>query len=120
MIALHVTHEAVAKMGGIGAVIDGLATAPSYRAAFERTILTGPLLPTDQPVTERLGPDGTVLYSSLDGIDAGGWDATFRRVERTYGVHVIYGTRRLTNGDPARPPRSRCCWWTCSAATPTG
>ncbi len=33
MIAVHVTHEAVEKMGGIGAVIAGLVTTDSYAAA---------------------------------------------------------------------------------------
>jgi len=95
MIAVHVTHEAVEKMGGIGAVIEGLATCPSYREAFERTVLVGPLLATDRPAAERLGRAGEVIYSSLDEIDAGGWSAKFRPIERTYEVGIIYGRRPL-------------------------
>ena len=96
MIAVHVTHEAVEKMGGIGAVIEGLTTCPSYREAFERTVLVGPLLATDRPAAERLGPAGEVVYSSLDDIDAGGWAAKFRPIERTYEAGIVYGRRPLT------------------------
>ena len=71
MIAVHVTHEAVEKMGGIGAVIAGLVTSPAYQKSFTRTILVGPLFSTDHPGAERLGLGGRVLYSSLDDIDAG-------------------------------------------------
>ncbi len=102
MIALHVTHEAVEKMGGIGAVIAGLATADGYRQTFTRTILAGPLLPSDRVGTDRLGPDGEVLYSSLDGLDTGGWAERFGPIERAYDVRIVYGTRRLTDDSGAR------------------
>jgi glycosyltransferase involved in cell wall biosynthesis len=95
MIAVHVTHEAVEKMGGIGAVIDGLVTSRCYRDAFERTILIGPLLMTDRPAAERLGRGGKVIYSSLDNIDTGGWAGRFRPIERSYDVGIIYGLRRF-------------------------
>ncbi len=103
MIAVHVTHEAVEKMGGIGAVIAGLATSRGYRDTFERSILIGPLLPGDRPAPERLGPGGKVLYSSLDGVDEDAWAGKFARIERSYDVRVLYGTRRLTNGQQEDP-----------------
>ena len=49
MIVVHVTHEAVEKIGGIGAVIAGLMTADAYQEKVSRTILLGPLLSTDRP-----------------------------------------------------------------------
>ena len=62
-IVVHVTHEAIQKMGGIGAVLDGLLTTPSYNGAIERTFLVGPLFP---------GADlrnlDTILYQSSEGI----------------------------------------------------
>ena len=104
MIAVHVTHEAVEKMGGIGAVIEGLVTSARYRRAFERTVLVGPLFQTDRPAAERLGPGGKVIYSSLDDIDAGGWAVKFKPIERTYQVGIIYGRREIrddTGGEVA-------------------
>ena len=44
MIVVHVTHEAVEKVGGIGAVLSGLMTAEAYGASVSRTVLVGPLL----------------------------------------------------------------------------
>jgi len=96
MIAVHVTHEAVEKMGGIGAVVEGLVTTAAYQEQFGRNILVGPLFTTDRPAAERLGGEGRVLYSSLDGIDVGGWADKFRPIERTYGVGIVYGLRTIT------------------------
>lgn len=104
MIAVHVTHEAVEQMGGIGAVIAGLTTAKAYDEAVTRTVLLGPLLRTDQPVNRRLGEGGKILYSSLDDIEPAPWNERFRRIERTYDVGIIYGTREVTaacSGDVA-------------------
>jgi len=38
---IHVTHEAHRKMGGIGAVLEGMLTARAYQAVARRTILIG-------------------------------------------------------------------------------
>jgi len=95
MIVVHVTHEAVEKIGGIGAVIAGLMNAEAYAKNVSRTILLGPLLTTDRPVNRRLGEGGHVIYSSLDAVDKPPWREKFRRIERTYDVGIIYGTRRV-------------------------
>jgi len=99
MIAAHITHEAVEKVGGIGAVIAGLVTSKAYQRTFSRTVVAGPLLATDRPAAQRLGPGGKVLYSSLDDVDAGGWAGRFKPVEQTYQVGIIYGIRKITNGN---------------------
>jgi glycosyltransferase involved in cell wall biosynthesis len=95
MICVHVTHEAVEKMGGIGSVIAGLATAPAYQRTIGRTILAGPLFSTDRPAAQRLGADGRIIYSSLDGIDEDGWSARFRPIEQRYQVGIVYGIRKV-------------------------
>jgi len=43
MIAVHITHESTEKMGGIGAVIEGLTTTADYHRTFSKTIIIGPL-----------------------------------------------------------------------------
>ncbi len=95
MIVVHVTHEAVEKIGGIGAVIAGLTTSKAYRQNVSRTILVGPLFNADTPATNRLGPDGEVLYSPLDGIEHDKWVKMFRPVERIYDVNIVYGKRMI-------------------------
>jgi glycosyltransferase involved in cell wall biosynthesis len=95
MIVVHVTHEAVEKIGGIGTVIAGLMTADAYTENVSRTILLGPLFHTDRPVNLRLGRGGHVKYSSLDAIEGPPWRERFRPLERTYDVGIIYGTRKI-------------------------
>lgn len=87
----HVTHEAVQKVGGIGAVLQGLLTSRAYQAAEQRTILIGPLFPVDGE--GRLGPHGEVLYSSLDGITKHPMSEALDRVRREFHVGIVYGHR---------------------------
>ena len=97
MIVVHVTHEAVEKIGGIGAVIAGLTTTEAYAEAVSRTILLGPLLTTGRPVNRRLGEGGHVIYSSLDAVCPPQWREKFLAIERTYDVGIIYGTSKVTD-----------------------
>jgi len=97
MIVVHVTHEAVEKIGGIGTVIAGLTTTDAYQQAVSRTILLGPLLSTGHPVNRRLGAGGRVIYSSLDAVCPPRWREKFLAIERTYDVGIIYGLRNVTD-----------------------
>jgi len=97
MIVVHVTHETIDKVGGIGAVIAGLMTAEAYAGKVSRTVLLGPLLKTDGPVNHRLGDGGHVIYSSLDAVYTPSWREKFRPIERSYDVGIIYGKRRIAD-----------------------
>lgn len=92
---VHVTHEATGKIGGIGAVLDGLFTSRAYNEAVARTILVSPLFSTEGDVSSRLGPGGEVLYSSLDGLVRSSYVASFRKIESDFNVHIVYGRRRF-------------------------
>ena len=116
----HVTHEAIEQVGGIGTVLQGLATSPPYRARIGRSILIGPAMPkTSTPADARLGEHGRVLYSSADAIDESGLTPLLERLgtdsryrhDRTgsEGKPFLSVERRIQN-DPARlmhtnPPR---------------
>ncbi|HEG44011.1 MAG TPA: hypothetical protein ENH94_08185, partial [Phycisphaerales bacterium] len=91
--AVHVTHETVGKIGGIGAVLEGLFTSDSYLKAVERSILVGPLFSLEGDVSNRLGADGEVLYSSIDGMTNSPYCDSFRHIEHTYNVNIVYGKR---------------------------
>ena len=97
MIVVHVTHEAVAKIGGIGAVIAGLMNSSAYAEQVSRTILVGPLFQTENPAAGRLGQRGKVLYSSLDEVCTDSWEKRLRPVERTFDVGIVYGTRAVSD-----------------------
>jgi len=68
---VHVTHEAVVKVGGIGTVLEGLLTSAEYDRQVGRSLLLCPLFNNDGDVSTRLGPGGEVTYSSIDGMGAG-------------------------------------------------
>lgn len=90
---VHVTHEAVGKVGGIGAVLHGFFTCPSYLGAVERSILVGPLFTTEGAASERLGDDGEVLYSSVDGLINPQYASAFLKIEKQYNAGIVYGRR---------------------------
>jgi len=96
-IIVHVTHEAVGKVGGIGAVLNGLFTCKPYLDTVERSIIIGPLFSTEGSVLDRLGEDGEVLYSSIDGLVNTGYMSAFRNIENFYNVGIVYGKRRFIN-----------------------
>jgi len=87
---IHVTHEAVQKVGGIGAVLQGFFTAKAYNENVGRSILLGP---GDASAAEPLAKVGKILYSSFDGTDAGGWGNRFRPIQQRFGVGILYGRR---------------------------
>lgn len=90
---VHVTHEAVGKIGGIGAVLQGFFTCKSYLEAVDRSIIVGPLFTTEDSVFDRLGEDGEVLYSSIDGFLNPGYAPAFRKIESFYNTGIVYGRR---------------------------
>ena len=97
MTLVHVTHEAVGKIGGIGAVLQGFFTSKVYLEAVDRSILVGPLFSTDGDVTTRLGEHGEVIYSSVDGLVKTGYDEAFQKIEKFYGVGIVYGRRTFVD-----------------------
>ncbi len=90
---VHVTHEAVGKIGGIGAVLEGLFTSDCYNAAVDRTILLSPLFSTEGPAHKRLGDNSELLYSSLDGLTHTGYARNFQSIERHFNVNIVYGRK---------------------------
>ena len=95
--AVHVTHEAIQKIGGIGAVLQGLLTSKVYLDKVQRNILVGPFWPADERGEQRFGPMGEVLYSSLDSLYRSPLAARFREIEQTYNVGIVYGRRRYVD-----------------------
>ena len=103
---VHVTHEAAGKIGGIGAVLEGMFTSQAYNDEVGRTVLVCPLFSTEGKVSDRLGEGGEVLYSSIDGLVKSNYHQNFRRIEDDFGVEIIYGRRRFTdpmNGLTSQP-----------------
>lgn len=96
-IAIHVTHEAVQKIGGIGSVINGVCTADNYKQYFDKTLLYGPAFSSTSDVFSKLGRGGNVLYSNTDSLDKGGFHSIFSPIIEKYQIDIIYGTRTLAS-----------------------
>jgi hypothetical protein len=96
LTAVHVTHEAAEKYGGIGTVLEGILTSPVYQAHVERSILIGPFAEHLQvEPEERLGPKSTLLYSGMDGIDELDLKGRLQPIEWAFDVKIIYGKRQF-------------------------
>ncbi len=96
---VHVTHEAVTKVGGIGAVLAGLLTSKVYLESFQRNILIGTLWPGDHHGGDRLDPHGEVLYSSMDSHYRTPLAQLFNQIEQKFGVGIVYGHRKFVDKD---------------------
>jgi len=95
--AVHVTHETVGKVGGIGAVLHGFFTSKLYLDAVERSILIGPLFTTEGSASERLGQNSEVLYSSIDEFVNTGYAPAFHKIENLYNAGIVYGRRTFVD-----------------------
>ncbi len=97
-LLVHSTHEAGLKLGGIGAVFDGLLSSPAYNAAVGRTILAGPINPWNSVEMERLSAPGNrlrIIYSSIHGINQASeaLASALRSIEEQMHVGLLYGMR---------------------------
>lgn len=91
--AIHITHEATQKIGGIGTVLHGLLTSKKYRRTFKKTLLYTPLFNRENDYRNRLGENATVLYSGLDDFNPGGRQKIFRPIEEKYNVKIAFGKK---------------------------
>ncbi len=93
--AIHITHEAAQKIGGIGAVLSGLCTTNIYQNFYHKTFFFGPLFQDKVGITDRLGPNSKVLFSSLDGIKQSIYDQKLQDIVDLYHIDVIYGQKEI-------------------------
>ncbi len=97
-LVIHATHEAGAKVGGIGAVLEGLLGSQAYNAGVGQTLLVGTMdVSNPEEMGRILSPRNklSVLYSSVHDILEVTPDLAARLgvVERYYGVQILYGRR---------------------------
>jgi hypothetical protein len=97
-LLIHATHEAGVKVGGIGAVLDGLLSSGQYTRHVRHTLLVGPMDVGDREAMQRLVSPRNGLeiwYSSHHGVDRISPDlaARLRAIERQHQVSILYGER---------------------------
>ncbi|MFN2154721.1 MAG: hypothetical protein ACK2UX_05755 [Anaerolineae bacterium] len=101
-LVIHATHEAGVKVGGIGAVLDGLLGSEAYNAGVRETMLVGTIDVNNPEEMERLlSPSNAldVAYSSVHDIVDAAADLIdgLREIERRHDVTILYGTRAFGN-----------------------
>lgn len=94
-IAVHVTHEVVKKIGGIGAVINGWCTSTPYKKTYGRTLLYGPLFGNPHETIKEIRKIGGMEFGRA-------WfsQRDYERVEnilKKYNIEVIFGKKPLQN-----------------------
>jgi len=97
-LLVHVTHEAGVKVGGIGAVLNGLLGAEAYQKAVGRTIVVGPWNVDHPEEMARLFAPGNrmrLLYARHRGIALlpQALVYAFRTIEEAFNVGILYGMR---------------------------
>jgi glycosyltransferase involved in cell wall biosynthesis len=97
MFLAHITHEAVQKFGGIGAVLRGLITSRHYKSIVKRTVLVGPVTDEERKLIEAGKTEITLVPSKQmkDRTAAIG----LGQIEQRYGVEFLYGERVFKGGD---------------------
>jgi hypothetical protein len=104
MILIHASHEAGFKVGGIGAVLDGLLSAPSYLESVARTFVVGPMRTHDALEMERLLAPRNQLYIYYFA-DRGfincppALTELLSGIERAFGVRLLYGKRKFGSAE---------------------
>ncbi len=99
-LVVHVTHEAALKIGGIGAVLEGLLSTAAYNDSIERTVLAGPWPIWDPSQMQRiLSPRSRLQVRWASRYDIWGQvcpklGRRLRQVETELGVELLYGVAR--------------------------
>ncbi|MCF7975975.1 MAG: hypothetical protein K9N55_19315 [Phycisphaerae bacterium] len=71
--------------------LQGWLTSEAYAKTIERSIIVAPLLSSQHACYHRLGPEGEILYSSLDSIDKTELGTVFEKIEAHFKVRLVYG-----------------------------
>ncbi len=89
--AVHLVDKPLDQTTSSCRTLEGWLTSETYTTVMERSIVVAPLVSTSTPYHHRLGPDGTILYSSLDGINKTKYGHVFEKIESHFRVNLVYG-----------------------------
>lgn len=102
--AIHITHEAAKKIGGIGAVLSGICTSQNYLGFYDKTFFYGPLFDDQENSQDRLGSNAKVLFSNIDHVYNSPYDIAFRSIVEKYHIDLVYGQKEIF--DDIHPDKS--------------
>lgn len=96
-IAVHITHESVRKIGGIGAVLSGVCNQQRYKKFYKKTVFYGPLFYLQSETASYLGKSGEILFSSHDFYDTANYREIFGEIIEKYNVDILYCRKHLVS-----------------------
>jgi len=94
-IAVHITHEVVKKIGGIGAVINGWCSSTPYKKTYGKTLLYGPVFGNPLEAIREIRKIGGMVFGRS-------WfeEKKQKKIEgllRKYNIELIYGKKPIQN-----------------------
>lgn len=90
--AIHISHEAAKKIGGIGSVLSGLCTSQAYQKKYSKSLLFGPLF--DETAADILPQkESQILFSSLE--QRKNTFPELQQICEKFNIDIVYGTKKL-------------------------
>lgn len=95
--AVHLTDNLLGKSPESDSALHGWLTSQAYHDSIERSIVIAPLQVSEGPCCQPLGPEGKVLYSSLDNINDTELAPVFDKIESHLKIRLVYGFQNISN-----------------------
>ncbi|NQV32789.1 MAG: hypothetical protein HQ515_08850 [Phycisphaeraceae bacterium] len=103
--AVHLTDEIFDQTLNCHHALEGWLTSEAYHDSIERSIVVAPLLTSQSARTHRLGPEGEILYSTLDDINNTELGPVFDRIEAHLKIKLVYGFQTVLHPITRVPSR---------------
>ena len=95
--AVHLMDEISWQASYSPSALEGWLTSKAYHDSIERSIIIAPLVTSQSTCYHRLGPEGEVLYSSLDNINSTELGPVFDKIEAHLRVKLVYGFQTFSH-----------------------
>jgi hypothetical protein len=95
--AVHLTGTIFDQDLNYRNTLEGWLTSKAYHDSIERSIIVAPLLTSYNTRYDRLGPEGEILYSTLDNINDTELGPVFERIEAHLRVQLVYGFQTFSH-----------------------
>ncbi len=103
--AVHLTGTIFDQGLNNRSTLEGWLTSETYQHSIERSIIVAPLLASQNTHNDRLGPEGEILYSTLDNINHTELGPVFDKIEGHLKVKLVYGFQTFSHPTTHAPTR---------------
>ena len=103
--AVHLTDEIFDQTLNSHHALEGWLTSEAYHDSIERSIIVAPLLTSQSAGGHRLGPEGEILYSTVDNVNNTELGPVFDKIEAHLKVKLVYGFQTIFHPITHAPTR---------------